>query len=85
MKIRIASWAFVGVLVVGLWSLYFSNVHVQPHGFLAVFLDTTCPVAIARQHAMSIYITLLANALTYALAGLAIELMRRPTTRPLNA
>jgi hypothetical protein len=85
MKLRIAIWALVGVVVVGLWSLYFTTVHVQPQGSVALFLDMTCPVAVARQHPMSIYITLFANALTYALFGLVIESLRRPMKRPLNA
>jgi len=85
MKSRIAIWAVAGVLIVGLWSIYFSSVHVQPRGFLAVLLDLTCPIAIARQHPMSIYIALFANALTYALVGFLMESIRRPVKRPLNA
>jgi hypothetical protein len=85
MKSRIAIWAFVGGLVVGLWSIYFSSVHVQPRGFLAVLLDITCPVAIARQHPVSIYIGLIGNALTYGLLGLIIESLRPSAKRPLNA
>ena len=84
MKSRIAIWAFVGGFVVGLWSMYLSTTHVQPRGFLAVLLDLTCPIAMGRQHPLSIYVAILANALTYALVGLLIESMRRPMRRAAN-
>ena len=85
MKSRVAIWASVGALIVGLWSIYLSTGHVQPRGFLAILLDLTCPIAIARQHTMSIYTVLFANALTYAFVGLIIESIRRLMKRPLNA
>lgn len=84
MKIRIAIWAASGVLVVGLWSLYLSGALGAPRGFAAIGLDLTCPIALARQHHMTIGFVLLANALTYALAGLMVETMWRPTRRLLK-
>jgi hypothetical protein len=68
----------MGALVVGLWSMYLDGASGAPRGFVAILLDATCPIAIARQHHMTIYFVLLANALTYALVGLVVETMRRP-------
>jgi hypothetical protein len=68
---------------VGLWSIYFLVDSRAPRGLVAILLDLNCPIALARQHPLSIYIVLLANALTYALVGLVIETMRRPERRPL--
>lgn len=79
MKSRIAIWAASGALIVGLWSLYLDGASGAPRGFVAVLLDLTCPIALARQHHMTIYFVLLANALTYALAGLVLETMWWPT------
>ena len=85
MKSRIAIWSCGGALIVGLWSPYLSSMPGSPRGIVAILLDATCPIAIARQHHMTIYFVLFANALTYALVGLVIESMRRPMKRPLNA
>ncbi len=84
MKGRIAIWTVVGGLVVGLWSMYLFTVQGEQRGFVSVLLDLTCPIAIARPHPLSIFVVILANALTYALVGLAIESIRRPIRRPLN-
>jgi len=85
MRIRIAIWAVLGGLVVGLWSIYLSTTHVQPRRLGALLLDITCPIALERNHPMTIYMVLFANILTYALVGLVIEGLRRPMKRPLNA
>ena len=84
MKSRIAIWACGGALIVGLWSIYLSNRPGVPRGIVAILLDATCPIALARQHHMTIYFVLLANALTYTLAGLVAETMWRTTKRPLK-
>jgi thiosulfate reductase cytochrome b subunit len=84
MKSRIAIWAVSGALVVGLWSIYLSNMPGAPRGIVAILLDATCPIALARQHHITIYLVLLANALTYALAGLVVETRWRPVKRPLK-
>jgi hypothetical protein len=82
MKSRIAIWACGGALVVGLWSIYLSSMPGTPRGIVAILLDATCPIALARQHHMTIYFVLLGNALTYALAGLVMETILRPAKRP---
>ncbi|WP_263358239.1 hypothetical protein [Acidicapsa ligni] len=84
MKIRIAIWAATGALVVGLWSIYLDGASGTPRGLTAILLDLTCPIALGRQHHMTINFVLLANAVTYALAGLIVETMWRPTKRPIK-
>jgi pimeloyl-ACP methyl ester carboxylesterase len=43
------------------------------------FVCITCPIAIAgMHHAISLYEPLAANAVTYALVGLTVEIFRRP-------
>jgi thiosulfate reductase cytochrome b subunit len=84
MKSRIAIWAASGAIIVALWSIYLSAMPGAPRGIVVILLDATCPIALARQHHMTIYLVLLANALTYALAGLVVEIMWRPTKRPLK-
>jgi len=76
MKSRIAIWAAVGALVVVLWSVYLSATAEMPRGFLANLLDLTCPIALARQHPLSVYFVLLVNAITYGLIGMIVETIR---------
>lgn len=84
MKSRIAIWAAIGALIVGLWSIYLHGAPGAPRGFVAILLDLTCPIALARQHHITIYFVLLANALTYAFAGLVLETMWQPIRRPIK-
>ena len=81
MKSRIAIWACGGAVIVALWSIYLSNMPGAPRGIVAILLDATCPIALARQHHMVFNFVVLANALTYALAGLILETMWRTTKR----
>lgn len=73
MKLRIAIWAVTGALVVALWSVYFMISHPAVHGTMLTLLCLTCPIALVRHHAMSMYFVLLTNAATYAFAGALIE------------
>lgn len=81
MKSRIAVWAVLGALVVAAWTVYISTTLSNPLasgglGRALVFL--TCPISIASQHQpQSFYFVLLANAATYALAGLVVEATRQ--------
>jgi hypothetical protein len=78
MRLRIAIWAVVGALVVLAWTVFLSAVLPGPlRGLWATFVDLTCPIALARQHSLSIYFVLLTNASTYALAGTAVEMLQR--------
>ena len=80
MKKRIAMWAAVGFLVAGFWALFalatFPSVERMRDAW--TFICITCPVAIAGMHyPISVYETLLANTVTYALVGLVVETLRR--------
>jgi hypothetical protein len=86
MKYRIAMWAIVGFLVAGFWALF--AVATFPSTTERVrevwtLVCITCPIAIAGiHHAISLYETLAANVVTYALAGLIVETLRK---RPQHA
>jgi hypothetical protein len=80
MAIRIAIWATLGALVVVAWRIYISATFSNPLGRgsvgrLLVYL--TVPISLASQHPQGFYFVLIANAATYALAGIAVEMMRR--------
>lgn len=80
MKFRIALWASAGAIVVVLWTLYASATFPNPltsERVVWTLLRLTCPVALARHYALSVYWVLLANAATYALAGLIVETVRQ--------
>lgn len=77
---RIALWACAGLLVAGAWVLYVfatspnTNERMQDVRILAAL---TCPITIVRTHPISLYEVLIANAVTYALVGLIVEMLRR--------
>jgi len=75
MKLRIAIWTAMGALVVLLWTAYLSATS-HPLEIMWGLLDLTCPIALARRHAMSIDFVLLMNAATYALVGTVVETLR---------
>jgi hypothetical protein len=80
MKYRIAIWAGVGLLVAGGWALYALATTPPALGagdLLLLVVRLTCPIAIlGSSHPISLYSVLLANAATYALAGLILETLR---------
>jgi hypothetical protein len=81
MKNRIATWGIVGFLVAGFWALFAvatfpSSIERMRDVWTVICI--TCPIAIAgMHHAISVYETLAANAVTYALVGLIVEISRR--------
>jgi hypothetical protein len=80
MKYRIALWATAGFLVASGWAVYFSLASKdRPMDSLVfTFVRLTCPIAILGSHySVSLYSSLVANAATYALIGLAVETLRR--------
>lgn len=77
MKLRIAIWAGVGALVVILWTLYISATSATLHGIAWVLACLTCPIVLAGHYPLSFYFVLLVNAVTYALAGAVVEIIRR--------
>jgi len=82
MKYRIALWAAAGFLVADFWALFafltFPPSTHDPMGDVWTLVSLTCPVAIAGRHyPISLYETLAANAITYALVGLIVETLRQ--------
>jgi hypothetical protein len=79
-KYRIAVWATAGFLVASAWAIYFlvasKGQLTQP--IVSTLIQLTCPIAIVGAHyPVSLYSTLLANVVTYALIGLVVETLRR--------
>src|SRR5262245_28723892 len=82
MKSRIALWAAAGAVVVVGWTLYASAISPAPLDrgpFPWLLVCLTCPIALARHLPLSVYWVLLANAATYALVGVTVEMIRHRT------
>lgn len=81
MKPRIATWAGVGFLVAGFWAIFAAATFPSTNERLRdvwILVSFTCPIAVAGKHyAISLYETLAANAITYALVGLIVETLRQ--------
>jgi hypothetical protein len=84
MKYRIALWAVAGLVVAAGWGLYAVATFPSPINPATPVVWNlaliTQPIAFAswRLHfPVSIYVVLLANAATYAMVGLIIEILRR--------
>jgi hypothetical protein len=80
MRYRIAMWSSAGFLVAVGWALYFATVSkdnpIEP--MVSTLVRLTCPIATAGAHyPISIYLAVVANVATYALAGLIVETLRR--------
>ena len=79
MKYRIAIWAIVGVA--GFWALFAVATFPSTSERMRdawTFVCMTCPIVIAgMHHAISVNETLVANAVTYALVGLIVEISRK--------
>lgn len=76
MKFRIMVWAGVGALVVVFWAIYMAATSPSPSGVTWAVVYLTCPIALARHHALSLYFVLPVNAGTYAVVGAVAEAMR---------
>lgn len=77
MKYRIGMWASAGVLVAGFWAFY---AFVTPLTFadpIMTLVRLTCPILLIRRYPLSLCLVLVANAATYALAGLIVETLRQ--------
>ena len=80
MKFRIAIWAITGFVIAGLWGLFAVATFPSSERMRDVwaFICVTCPIAIAgMHHPVTLYETLAANAITYALVGLIVETLRK--------
>lgn len=79
MKYRVAAWASTGFLVAGGWALYFAwrskENPIEPLVYALACL--TQPIALLHSYPLSVDLVLFANTATYALAGLAVETLRR--------
>jgi hypothetical protein len=79
MKYRIAIWACAGFLVAGGWAIY--ALATTPPAMnsdpIATLVRLTCPIALLSFYPISLYWVLVANAATYALAGLVLESLRQ--------
>jgi hypothetical protein len=80
-KNRIAIWASAGFMVAGFWALFaiatFPSTSERMREVWTL-ISLTCPIAIAgMHHPISLYATLAANAVTYALVGLIVETLRQ--------
>jgi hypothetical protein len=80
MKYRIATWASAGFLVAVFWALFAVATFPATSERMRdvwTLVGLTCPVAIAGIHyPISLYEALAANAMTYALVGLIVEILR---------
>jgi len=80
MKHRIAAWACLGLFVAAGWGVYFglANKEIPINPVVLFFADLTCPIGILGMHfAISLFWAVVANIITYALAGVAVEMLRR--------
>jgi hypothetical protein len=80
MKYRVAMWATAGLLVAGGWGLYFAlaSKDIPKAPIVYALARVTQPVAIVGWYfPLSLYLVLAANAATYALVGLIVEMLRR--------
>jgi len=81
MRYRIAMWAIAGFLLAGFWALFavatFPSTAERMRDVWTV-VCITCSVAIVgMRHPVSLYVALIANTITFALVGLAVEAVRK--------
>ena len=82
-KYRIATWASAGLLVAGCWNLYALAtfpMQMPSEPIVWTLVRFTCPIAFASFYfhfPVGFYWVLLANAATYALVGLMMEILRQ--------
>jgi hypothetical protein len=78
MKFRIAVWAGIGFFGCGFWAIYCLQIapitSTEPMWTLS---RLSCPIAFFSSYPIRLPSVLLANAATYALAGLVVEILRR--------
>jgi hypothetical protein len=80
MKYRIAIWAVTGLLVAGFWTFFAFATSPSTERMRDVWplICFTCPIAIfGMHHTVSLYESLAANAVTYAVVGLIVETLRQ--------
>jgi hypothetical protein len=86
-KIRIALWTFAGLLIAVGWWLYVTATAPNPISAAPLLWNIarlSCPVVLAGFYfhfGVSVYLTFVVNAATYALIGLVVEGLRRQLHR----
>lgn len=77
MRYRITMWAIAGFLLAGFWALFaIATFPSTPERMREMWtiICITCPVAIVgMHHPLSLYVVLVANAVTFGLIGLAVD------------
>ncbi len=84
MKYRIAGWAIAGLLIAGGWGVYFAkaNKEIRTDPIVYLVARLTCPIGFLGTHfAISVSGALVANFVTYAVIGTAVEVLRRQLRR----
>lgn len=78
MRSRIAMWGAAGFLVAAWWAIYIyvrgPEVPIRYEAFTWMLVRITCPIAFLSSYPIPYYATLFANAVTYALIGLLVEI-----------
>ena len=59
------------------WALYTFAIASTPRGSVSTLIYLTCPIALGRNHPQTFFFVLVVNAITYALAGTVVEIVRR--------
>jgi hypothetical protein len=78
LKYRIGMWAVAGFLVAGCWALYaLAATPLNSADPIMTFVRLTCPIALFSSYPLSLYLVLIANAATYGLVGLLLEIVRQ--------
>jgi len=75
MKYRIGGWATAGFLVASFWALFLYPTTPMGSTSILTLVRLTCPVAFAEV-GLRFYWVLIANAATYALIGVVVEVSR---------
>jgi hypothetical protein len=71
-------WAIVGFLVAGFWEVYaFASAPITFTDPIMGLVQLNCPIEFLRSYPLHLSWVLLANAATYALAGVIVENLRR--------
>jgi len=80
MKYRVAAWASAGLIIAACWGIYFAiaskEIPIDP--VVSFLARLTCPIGILGSYfAIRLQWVLVANLATYALVGVAVEILRR--------
>jgi len=74
-KYRIGLRAIAGFLVAGFWAVYALATAMAPADRIVILVQLTCPMTLLGSYPLSLYWVLLANAATYGLVGLIMEIL----------